>query len=82
MAAIKKISSNVVMHIKIVILLGNFLCGLINLFNLSTTFFIQCFLTFFNFFHKNAFLRFFIFGVNVFLHLLFRLNCIWITLHY
>src|SRR6218665_3727499 len=42
--------SNVVMHIKTVILLKNFSFGLINFVNLSTTFFIQRFLTFFIFF--------------------------------
>ena len=46
------------MHVKTVILLGNFSFGLIYFVNLSTTFFIQCFLTFFIFFIKNAFLTF------------------------
>ena len=44
--------SNVVMHINTVILLGNFSFDLINFVNLSTTFFIQRFLTFFYYFHK------------------------------
>jgi len=37
--------------------------------NLSKTFFIQRFFTFFYFFLKTRFLTFFILGVNVFLHL-------------
>ena len=53
------------MHIKTVILLGNFSFGLINFVNLSTTFIIQRFLTFFIFFIKTRFLTFFILGVNV-----------------
>jgi len=61
----KPYPSNVVMHIKTVILPKKFSFGLINFVNLSTTFFIQGFLTFFYFFHKNAFLTFFIPGVNV-----------------
>jgi len=61
MPAIKN-PSKVVMHIKIVTVLGNFSFGLINLVNLSTTFFS----VFFYFFIKNAFLTFFILGVNVF----------------
>ena len=44
--------SKVVMHIKTVILLKNFSFGLINFVDLSTTFFIQRFFTFFIFFHK------------------------------
>jgi len=40
------------MHIKAVILLGNFPFGLINFVNLSTTFIIQLFIKFFYFFHK------------------------------
>src|SRR6218665_150705 len=45
---------NVVVHIKTVglILLGHFSFGLINFVNLSTTFFIQRFLTCFYYFHK------------------------------
>ena len=55
------------MHIKTVILLGNFfLFALGDVVNLSTTFFIQRFLRFLFFFIKNAFLTFFILGVNVF----------------
>jgi len=52
MTAITKFShkepylSNVVMHIRTVILLKNFSFGLINFVNLSTTFFIQRFLFF------------------------------------
>src|SRR6218665_355339 len=49
--------------IKTAILLRNVSFGLINIVNLSTTFFIQRFLTFFIFFVKNAFLKFFILGV-------------------
>ena len=56
------------MNFKTVILLWNFSFGLINFVNLSTTFFIQRFLKFFYFFIKNAFLTFFILGVNVFIH--------------
>ena len=37
-----------------------------NFVNLSTTIFIQRFFSIFYFFHKNAFLPFLIFGVNVF----------------
>src|SRR6218665_3646458 len=43
------------MYIKTVILLKNFLFGLINFVNLSTTLFIQRFLTFLFCFHKNRF---------------------------
>src|SRR6218665_444344 len=57
------------MHIKRVILLGIFSFGLRDVVNLSTTFFIQRFFTFFYFFIKTRFLTFFILGVNVFLHL-------------
>src|SRR6218665_2858061 len=49
------------MHIKTVILLRNVSFGFINFVNLSTSFFIQLFLTFLYFFIKNAFLRFFLF---------------------
>src|SRR6218665_211775 len=62
-------SSNVDMHIKTVILMRDFLFGLINFANLSRTFFIQRILTFFILFIKTAFLTFFMIGVNVFLHL-------------
>src|SRR6218665_2170415 len=55
--------------IKTVILQGNFSLGLINFVNLSRTFFIQRFLTFFIFSIKTRFLTLFILGVNVFLHL-------------
>jgi len=44
------------LHIKTVILLGNFSFGLINIVNMSTMFFIQCFLNLFIFFIKNMFL--------------------------
>src|SRR6218665_1271440 len=55
------------MHIKTVILLGNFSFGLITFVNLSTPFFIQRFLTFFlYFFIKTRFFTFFILGINVF----------------
>ena len=47
------------MHIRTVILPGNFSFGLINFVNLSTTFFLQRFLMFFIYFIKNAFLMFF-----------------------
>ena|SRR6218665_1015527 len=72
------------MHIKTVILIGNFLFVLINFVNLPA-FFIQRFLTFLIFFIKTRFLTFFILGVNVFsiygrLHqpwvLLLRYTCI------
>jgi len=54
MAAIKvsheePLHSNVVMHIKTVSLMWNFSYGLINFVNLSTTFFVRRFLTFFIF---------------------------------
>src|SRR6218665_638936 len=45
---------------------GIFSFGLRDVVNLSTTFFIQRFFTFFIFFIKTRFLRFFILGVNVF----------------
>src|SRR6218665_2889575 len=47
-----------VRHIKAVILLKKFSFGLINFVNLSTTFFIQRFLTFLIFIIKTAFLTF------------------------
>jgi len=67
------------MHIKTVILLNNFSFGLINFFNLSTTFFIQRFEEFFYFFIKVAFFNvcyswgqrfFYIYGPNHLLRLL------------
>jgi len=54
------------MHIMTVILLRNLLFSLINFVNLSTTFFVQRFLTFLFFSEKTRFLTFFILGVNVF----------------
>ena len=57
------------MHIKTVILLGNFLFGLRDVVNLSTTFFIQLFLRFFIFFIKNAFFNVFYSWGQRFLHL-------------
>src|SRR6218665_2280243 len=48
------------MHIKTVILLWNFLFALVHCVNFSTRLFIQGFLTFFNFFYKNALLTFFL----------------------
>ena len=63
-----------------VILLVNFSFGLINFVNLSTTFFIQSFFNVFYFFHKNAFLTFFILEVNVFLHLCTA--CIYVDMYY
>src|SRR6218665_149214 len=53
------------MHIKTVILLGNFSFGLITFVNLSTPFFIQRFLMFL-FFIKTCVFTFFILGINVF----------------
>src|SRR6218665_3790958 len=59
--------SDVVMHTKTVILLENFSFDLNNCVYLSSTFFIQHFLTFFLLFSlKTAFSTFFILGVNVF----------------
>ena len=55
--------------IKTVILQGNFSLGLINLVNLSTTFFIQRFITFFIFSIKNAFFNVFNSWGQRFLHL-------------
>jgi len=65
------------MHIKTVILLGNFSFGLIKFVDLSTTststststFFILRFLTFFIFFRKNAFFNVFYSWGQRFLHL-------------
>jgi len=62
-------SSCILGHIRTVILLRNFSFGLIDFVNLSTTFFIQRFFTFFIIFIKTRFLTFFILEVNVFLHL-------------
>src|SRR6218665_1688789 len=62
------------MHIKREILLEKFSIDLIYFVNLSTTIFIQRFLTFFIFFIKTRFLTFFILGVIHFLHLLNKLQ--------
>ena len=71
------------MHIKTVILLVNFSFVLINFINLSSTCFIQRFLTFFNFLIKNAFLTFFILGVNVFyIYGFLQYFCFMVTLQY
>src|SRR6218665_3389313 len=60
------------MHVnfKTVILLGNFSFGLIKFVNFSTTFFVQRpFNVFFYYFHKNAFLTFFLFSGSTFFYI-------------
>jgi len=59
------------MHTKTVILLENFSFGLNNCVYLSSTIFIQRFLTFLTIFIRKRVLTFFILGVNAFLHLWF-----------
>src|SRR6218665_2376232 len=71
------------MHIKTVILLGNFSFGFINFVNVSTTFFIQGFLTCFYFFIKTRFNVFFYSWGQRFLHLWYILETSnWQNLHY